>query len=211
MPERTASLDTQSMLATGALRPLDTLGRFELRKVLGRGAQSTVWLAFDPRMEREVAIKVMRAQQGPDTRALTQWLDEARSVGRVKHPNIVPVYEADIHNQHPYLVFEYIAGTTLDHRLKANGAMAPQQAVAIMMDVLDAVAVAHVAGVIHRDLKPSNILVDTAGHARQMPWAPSPLWPQAERRVTCRRRPPTALRLRSRWIFFQRAWCLRSC
>ncbi len=168
MPERTASLDTQSMLATGALRPLDTLGRFELRKVLGRGAQSTVWLAFDPRMEREVAIKVMRAQQGPDTRALTQWLDEARSVGRVKHPNIVPVYEADIHNQHPYLVFEYIAGTTLDHRLKASGAMAPQQAVAIMMDVLDAVAVAHVAGVIHRDLKPSNILVDTVGHARVM-------------------------------------------
>lgn len=146
----------------------DTLGRFELRKILGRGAQSTVWLAFDPRMEREVAIKVMRPAQGSDQQALVQWLDEARSVGRVKHPNIVPVYEADIQDHQPYLVFEYIAGHTLDKILKQRGAMAPQEAVALMMDVLDAVAVAHAAGVVHRDLKPSNVLVDSAGRARVM-------------------------------------------
>ncbi|HNV59767.1 MAG TPA: serine/threonine-protein kinase, partial [Rhodoferax sp.] len=156
------------MLSTGALRVSDKLGRFELRKVLGRGAQSTVWLAFDPRMEREVAIKVMRGGSGSDTQALTQWLDEARSVGRVKHPNIVPVYEADIQDNQPFLVFEYIAGTTLDQALKQRGAMAPHEAVALMMDVLDAVAVAHAAGVIHRDLKPSNVLIDAAGRARVM-------------------------------------------
>lgn len=156
------------MLATGALRVSDTLGRFELRKILGQGAQSTVWLAFDPRLEREVAIKVMRPGSGSDAQALAQWLDEARSVGRVKHPNIIPVYEADIHGQHPYLVFEYIAGNTLDQLLKQRGALGPHEAVALMMDVLDAVAVAHAAGVIHRDLKPSNVLVDSAGHARVM-------------------------------------------
>jgi serine/threonine protein kinase len=156
------------MLSTGALRVSDKLGRFELRKVLGRGAQSTVWLAFDPRMEREVAIKVMRGGSGSDTQALTQWLDVARSVGRVKHPNIVPVYEADIQDNQPFLVFEYIAGTTLDQALKQRGAMAPHEAVALMMDVLDAVAVAHAAGVIHRDLKPSNVLIDAAGRARVM-------------------------------------------
>ena len=156
------------MLSTGALRVSDTLGRFELRKILGRGAQSTVWLAFDPRMDREVAIKVMRAGNGSDAQALIHWLDEARSVGRVKHPNIVPVYEADIHDNQPYLVFEYIAGTTLDQVLKQRGAMAPHEAVALLMDVLDAIAVAHAAGVIHRDLKPSNVLIDAAGHARVM-------------------------------------------
>jgi serine/threonine protein kinase len=166
MPDQPAFSHSRSMLATGALRVSDSLGRFELKKILGRGAQSTVWLAFDPRMEREVAIKVMRAGSGSDARALSQWLDEARSVGRVKHPNIVPVYEADIHDQQPYLVFEYIAGSTLDQVIKQRGAMAPHEAVALMMDVLDAVAVAHAAGVIHRDLKPSNVLIDAAGHAR---------------------------------------------
>jgi serine/threonine protein kinase len=168
MPDQPAFSNTLSMLSTGALRVSDNLGRFELRKILGRGAQSTVWLAFDPRMEREVAIKVMRTDSGSDSKALSQWLDEARSVGRVKHPNIVPVYEADIQENQPYLVFEYIAGTTLDQVLKQRGAMAPHEAVALMMDVLDAIAVAHAAGVIHRDLKPSNVLVDAAGRARVM-------------------------------------------
>ena len=144
------------------------LGRFELIRILGKGAQSTVWLAFDPRMEREVAVKVMRPGAGVDGQAVAQWLQEARSVGRVTHPNIVPVYEADIHEAQPYLVFEYIAGNTLDQHLKQNGALPASQAVALMMDVLDAVAVAHAAGVVHRDLKPSNIVIDGAGRARVM-------------------------------------------
>ncbi len=158
----------RSPLATVSLRVSDTLGRFELRKILGQGAQSTVWLAFDPRMEREVAIKVMRPGSGSDPQALMQWLDEARSVGRVKHPNIIQVYEADIQEHQPYLVFEYIAGSTLDQVLKKRGALQPQEAVALMLDILDAVAEAHAANVVHRDLKPSNVLVDAAGRARVM-------------------------------------------
>ncbi|MEO7107857.1 MAG: protein kinase, partial [Rhodoferax sp.] len=168
MPTPTAFTKGRSPLATGSLQVSDTVGRFELRKILGRGAQSTVWLAFDPRLEREVAIKVMRPGSGSDPQALIQWLDEARSVGRVKHPNIIQVYEADIQDQNPYLVFEYIAGSTLDQIVKQRGALPPQEAVALMLDVLDAVAVAHDAHVVHRDLKPSNVLVDTAGHARVM-------------------------------------------
>lgn len=144
------------------------LGRFELIRVLGKGAQSTVWLAFDPRLEREVALKVMRPGKGTDGQAVAQWLHEARSVGRVTHPNIVPVYEADIYDDQPYLVFEYIAGNTLDQHIQQNGALPASQAVALMMDVLDAVAVAHAAGVVHRDLKPSNIVIDSAGRARVM-------------------------------------------
>jgi len=144
------------------------LGRFELRKQLGQGAQSTVWLGFDPRMEREVAIKVLRPGGGSDDKAVAQWLQEARSVGSVNHPNIVPLFEAEIQDRQPYLVFEYVPGNTLDQHLKKNGALAPSQAVALMMDVLDAVAVAHNAGVVHRDLKPSNILLDGSGRARVM-------------------------------------------
>mgnify|MGYP005805360831 CR=1 FL=1 len=160
--------NSRPSLATGALRVSDTLGRFELRRVLGQGAQSTVWLAFDPRLEREVAIKVMRPSSVSDDQAVAQWLQEARSVGRVTHPNIVPVYEADIQDRQPYLVFEYVAGNTLDQLIRQRGALPATEAVTLMLDVLDAVAVAHAAGVIHRDLKPSNVLVDSAGRARVM-------------------------------------------
>ena len=168
MSETSSFSNSRPSLATGTLRPSDTLGRFELRKILGQGGQSTVWLAFDPRMEREVAIKVMRPGDGSDDKAVSTWLQEARSVGRVTHPNIVPVYEADVHGRQPYLVFEYVAGKTLDQLVQERGALPPPEAVALMMDVLDAVAVAHAAGMVHRDLKPSNVLVDAAGRARVM-------------------------------------------
>jgi eukaryotic-like serine/threonine-protein kinase len=165
MPLTSAFSSTQNQ-RTVALQVNDTVGRFELRKLLGQGAQSTVWLAFDPRMEREVALKVMRAAQSTDTSSVSEWLQEARNAGRIKHPNIVPVYEADIHGNQPYLVFEYVAGRTLDHVIQQRGALPAPEAVAIMMDVLDGVVAAHAADVVHRDLKPSNVLVNEAGRAR---------------------------------------------
>ena len=136
--------------------------------MLGQGAQSVVWLAFDPRLEREVAIKLMKLGKGAEPSAIPQWLQEARSVSRLTHPNIVPVFEADVQDQQPYLVFEYVPGQTLSKLLAARGALPGAEAVALMMDVLDALVAAHAAGVVHRDLKPSNVLVDESGRARVM-------------------------------------------
>ncbi len=163
-------LSTLKRLTAGqSKQPEPTLlGRFELRRVLGRGAQSVVWLAFDPRLEREVAIKLMKVGKGSDASAIEQWLREARSVSRLTHPNIVPVFEADVQDQQPYLVFEYVRGKTLSSVLGKRGALPPAEAVALMLDMLDALVVAHAAGVVHRDLKPSNVLVDEAGRARVM-------------------------------------------
>jgi serine/threonine protein kinase len=144
------------------------LGRFELKRVLGEGAQATVWLGFDARLEREVAVKLMRADAAADPVAVSQWLQEARSVSRLTHPNIVPVFEADVHEQQPYLVFEYVPGPTLSQHLKARGALPAHEALPMMLGVLDALQAAHSAGVVHRDLKPSNILVDGTGRARVM-------------------------------------------
>jgi len=144
------------------------LGRFELRRVLGKGAQATVWLGFDPRLEREVAVKLMRPAADTDAAAVNQWLQEARSVSRLTHPHIVPVFEADMHERQPYLVFEYVPGRTLAEHLRARGALPPREAVQLIVGVLDALQAAHAAGVVHRDLKPSNILVDGAGRARVM-------------------------------------------
>ena len=144
------------------------LGRFELKRVLGEGAQATVWLGFDKRLEREVAVKVMHPDAAADPVAVGQWLREARSVSRLTHPNIVPVFEADLHGDQPYLVFEYVPGPTLAQHLKKHGALPTTEACSMMLGVLDALAAAHAAGIVHRDLKPSNILVDSTGRARVM-------------------------------------------
>lgn len=144
------------------------LGRFELRRVLGKGAQASVWLGFDPRLEREVAVKVITAGADVDPEHITHWLQEARSVSRLTHPNIVPVFEADVQDGRPYLVFEFVPGRTLAEHLRARGSLPPHEALALMLGVLDALQTAHAAGVVHRDLKPSNILIDGGGRARVM-------------------------------------------
>ncbi len=143
-------------------------GRFELRRVLGEGAQATVWLGFDQRLEREVAIKLMHSDASVDPVAVGEWLREARSVSRLTHPNIVPVFEADVFERQPYLVFEYVPGPTLAQLAKSRGALPAQEAVTLILGVLDALHAAHAAGVVHRDLKPSNVLVAAAGRARVM-------------------------------------------
>lgn len=79
----------------------ETIGRFQLRRRVGQGGQATVWLAFDPRLEREVAIKLLHPEPGTDAAQVAHWLREARSVSRLTHPNVIPVFEADVHEGQP--------------------------------------------------------------------------------------------------------------
>jgi serine/threonine protein kinase len=146
--------------------PPRQLGRFQLRRPLGQGAQASVWLAHDPRLEREVAVKLLNRHA--DARSLSRWLHEARAVSRLTHPNIVPVFEADEHEGQPYLVFEYVTGPTLAEALRQRVGLPASQAVPLMIGVLDALAAAHLQGIVHRDLKPSNILLGSDGRARVM-------------------------------------------
>jgi serine/threonine protein kinase len=142
------------------------LGRFELKRMLGRGAQATVWLAHDPRLDRDVVLKCL--DPGAGSAALGQWLHEARAVSRLSHPNIVPVFEADQQDGATYLVFEFVDGKTLSEQQSAGLPMPPHDAVQLMLGVLDALSAAHRQGIVHRDLKPSNILIDADGRARVM-------------------------------------------
>lgn len=142
------------------------LGRFELLRTLGRGAQATVWLAHDPRLEREVALKLLDPAAADGV--LAQWLHEARAVSRLAHPNVVPVFEADTIDGQPCLVFEFVDGPTLAQARRGQGRMPPRDAVALMLGVLDALAAAHALGIVHRDLKPSNVLVGQDGRPRVM-------------------------------------------
>jgi serine/threonine protein kinase len=143
------------------------IGRFEVRRELGRGAQSTVYLGFDAQLQREVAIKTVHFSQ-PDPVQNKTLLDEARTVGKLRHPNIVPIFEAGEEGGDLYLVFEYVPGKNLAEFLQGSGALSPVKAVSILRPILDAVAHAHAQGIIHRDLKPSNILLDENATPRVM-------------------------------------------
>ncbi|MBL8430672.1 MAG: HDOD domain-containing protein [Dechloromonas sp.] len=143
------------------------IGRFEIRGELGRGAQSVVHLGFDPRLQREIAIKTLHfAKQDPEHKGTL--LDEARTVSRMRHPSIVPIFEAGEQDGDLYLVFEYVPGKSLADFLRQSGALPPLKAISILRPILDAVAHAHGQGIFHRDLKPSNILLDDSGRPRVM-------------------------------------------
>ncbi len=145
----------------------EKIGRFEIIRELGRGAQSVVYLARDPHLQREVAIKTLHFTRA-DASKNQQLLSEARMVSQLRHPNIVPIFEAGEEGGDIYLVFEYVPGRNLGDYLKASGPLSPVQAIAILHPVLEAIAHAHAAGIIHRDLKPSNILIDADGTPRVM-------------------------------------------
>lgn len=144
-----------------------TIGRFEIRRELGRGAQSVVYLAWDPQLQRDVAIKTMHFGSA-DAELNAALLAEARTVSNLRHPNVVPIFDAGEADGDPYLVFEYVEGRNLAEALKADGKFPPAKAADLMRQVADALAQAHSLGIVHRDLKPSNILLDARGTPRVM-------------------------------------------
>jgi serine/threonine protein kinase len=137
----------------------ESIGRFEIRGELGRGAQSVVYLAWDPQLQREVAIKTLHFSN-TDAARNAMLLKEARTAGQFRHANVVPIFDAGEQDGDPYLVFERVDGRSLADLLKDEGAMLPVKAAAMMQLIAGALADAHAQGIIHRDLKPSNILIN---------------------------------------------------
>lgn len=154
-------------IPAGRATPPVSIDRFQIRRELGRGGHSTVYLAHDPKLDRLVALKLLHpgASSGD---ALVLLLQEARAVSRLSHPNIVPVFDAGEQNNQAYLIFEYVEGRTLADALRQSGAMPAREAVELLLPLLDALEHAHAAGLVHRDLKPSNILLDEQGAPRLM-------------------------------------------
>ncbi len=139
------------------------IGRYQILEEIGRGAFGVVYRVFDPKMDREAAIKVLHAevaQQAGSAETLRRFQNEAKLLAQIVHPNILPLYEADQHEGRLYLVMALIRGRCLDELIPPEGFPDPRRAVALTLPLLEALHYVHSAyGICHRDVKPANIMV----------------------------------------------------
>src|SRR5262249_24922651 len=139
------------------------IGRFEVRRELGRGSFGVVFLAYDPRLCRQVALKVPRPEVLQTSDLRRRFEREARAAAGLDPPNIVPVFEAGEEASVAYIASAYCPGPTLAAWLKAQeDPVAPQLAARIVFKLAQAIAHAHSRGVLHRDLKPGNVIMEPA-------------------------------------------------
>lgn len=143
-------------------RPRKRLGRYILLDLLGRGATSSVYRAFDPKFERQVALKVLRRERMPGSDSPERFDRDPRLVGQLRHAHIVPFHETGEHAGFRYIDMELIEGETLASRLE-RGPVPFREAAELVQKVALALDHAHRHGVVHRDVKPSNILIDGQG------------------------------------------------
>lgn len=138
------------------------IDRYQVISQLGVGGMAVVYKAYDVRLERDIALKLIRTDAIPveqHERLLKRFEREAQSQAKFTHPNIVPVYDYGQYEDIPYLVLAYLPGGTLKSRIK--GPTPPRKSLEIIIPICDALAYAHNLGVFHRDIKPSNILFDS--------------------------------------------------
>ncbi|GAA1352370.1 Stk1 family PASTA domain-containing Ser/Thr kinase [Arthrobacter koreensis] len=144
---------------------LETLvdNRYLVRSRIARGGMSTVYLATDTRLDRDVALKVLYPHLAADRGFLDRFEREAKSAARLSHPHVVGVLDQGVTDSLSYLVMEYVPGRTLRDVLNERHRLSPRLALAMMDAVVDGLAAAHEAGLVHRDVKPENVLLASSG------------------------------------------------
>jgi serine/threonine protein kinase len=148
---------------------LNKLGRYDIIRVLGKGAMGLVYEARDPNLDRRVAIKTIKVENLSAEAAAEyegRFRTEARSAARLQHPNIVSVYDSDRHGDMAFLVMEFIQGEDLKHHLDAGRRYSLEESLGIVRDLLSALDYAHRQSIVHRDVKPANLLIEADGRVK---------------------------------------------
>jgi serine/threonine-protein kinase len=145
------------------------IGRYRVERLIGRGAMGVVYLAHDPVIDRQVAIKLVLAELLAEEERedfLERFRREAQAAGRCVHANIVTVFDFALHDDSPYLAMEFVDGTSLVRARPGGGPWPAAEAVAVVQQILAGLQAAHALGVVHRDIKPANVLVTVSGQVK---------------------------------------------
>ncbi len=133
--------------------------RYQIRSTLGVGGMSVVFRAYDLMEDREVSLKVLRADKLGDQESRRRFYNESRAISLMSHPNIVNVHDVNFEGRLQYIVMEYVDGVTLKDRMDQKGALSSEEAIHYLRQILSALSHAHERGVVHHDIKPENILL----------------------------------------------------
>jgi serine/threonine protein kinase len=148
------------------LAPGSTIGPYELLELIGGGGMGRVFRAYDVRLSRIVALKVLTPEQASDPQILARFQNEARSAARLSHPGIVQVFSAGEHDGIYYIAFEFVEGMNLRSHVEQHGPLSVAEALGYVLQVAESLEHANARGVIHRDIKPSNIIVTPDGRTK---------------------------------------------
>jgi predicted Ser/Thr protein kinase len=148
----------------------ERIGKYQISEVLGRGSMGTVYKAFDPHIQRQVAIKTVHRELLGDNSAqdsmAARFRNEAKAVGRIQHPGVVAIYDFGEDGDVTFIAMEFVEGRTLDDILGVPQMLSEANLLSVMDQLLDALSVAHAQGVWHRDIKPANLIVTKAGRVK---------------------------------------------
>jgi serine/threonine-protein kinase len=162
------------MAATSTPRPgrLPTLAKYEVIEEIGHGGMATVYRAHDKRLGRDVAVKVLHPHLRDSAEVSHRFFVEAKAVAKLRHANIVEVYDVSSEDEaEQYLVVELLRGQTLRKLVQKHGALPPEVAAALAIELLAALGHAHESGVVHRDIKPENVIIEHRQAASPAPTA----------------------------------------
>jgi serine/threonine-protein kinase len=138
---------------------MERVGRYQIRSAIGEGAMAKVFRAYDPEIDRELAIKVLKAQLRGDSEYHVRFVREAKGAGVLSHPNIVTVFDVGDDGGHPYIAMELVEGPTLSDLVQVNKPLPTKMVVDVGIQLVKALDYAHKKGIVHRDVKPGNIMM----------------------------------------------------
>ena len=141
------------------------VGRYELQACIGEGAMAQVWRAYDPGIDRVLAVKLLKEEFRQNPEYASRFLREAKAAGALAHPSIVTIYDVGEADAHPYIAMELLDGEPLDQVLAREGKLPDETVLALGAQLAAALSYAHLSGVVHRDIKPSNIMVGRDGRS----------------------------------------------
>ncbi len=144
---------------------MEQLGRYIIQEEIGKGGMGIVYRAYDPEIDRKLALKVLRADMAEDEEIVQRFLREAKAAGRLAHPNIVTVYDVGEDGGMPFIAMEFLSGISLEEMIK-QGPLPLRDALRFSGQIAHALHYAHREGVVHRDIKPSNIIVGGDGQVK---------------------------------------------